>query len=355
MPSNTNEEPVIGNLSLSTKMINNVLENGEENTLWKYKSNSDSQNDANTINEEQADGTNISQFARNLYVEGDQYSNNSQDLSPTEQQEEFLKKSQELMKAIKKGEVSATDSEKQHIEKPKQISENEIGSNRFNTTKEKKKSEKSSNQGSIIDALFSPFSWFMGGGGEKPKVESSEKPTLATVRSQEEKKAKSDEKTSDSSIFSSILPFFSSSKKQTSTSTRSESEQTAVIKKKRRNNALSWIERFGADAGKAASNALKDPLERLASSPVLATGEVLVVHSLDVESIDLRRIFKYFLYMVLTWRFSQTLFGGIIPAILGLNERRRALKQQVTPVILPISSQQIEGGKSPAVTYIPKQ
>ena len=183
--SDTNEEPAIGNLSLSTKMINNVIENGEEDTLRTFKS-----NDAQS-NEEQVD-ENISQFTRNLYVDDSRSNNTQADLLPTEQQEAFLKKSQELMKAIKKGEVSA-DSEKQHNEKPQQVAENEIGSNRFNTTKEKKKNERTNNQGSIIDSLFSPFSWFMGGGSEKPKVEASEKPALETV-GRKEAKTKSDEK-----------------------------------------------------------------------------------------------------------------------------------------------------------------
>lgn len=54
----------------------------------------------------------------------------------------------------------------------------------------------------------------------------------------------------------------------------------------------SFVERFGKDAGKTMSDQLREPLDRLAKSPVLQTGEILVVHTFDIKSIK----FKSFLY-----------------------------------------------------------
>jgi hypothetical protein len=79
------------------------------------------------------------------------------------------------------------------------------------------------------------------------------------------------------------------------------------------------IQNFGADAGKTMSDTLKDPLTQLAKSPVLRTGEVLVVHSVDFESLRLKKTLYYLFVFILFGRLSKHMLDLIF------NRRRKAV------------------------------
>ena len=97
------------------------------------------------------------------------------------------------------------------------------------------------------------------------------------------------------------------------TSSSSSSHRLAappvVIKRRKGNSYTHWIsdimQRFGTDASKTVTEAFKEPLELLARSPVLRTGEVLVVHSVDFESLRLGKLFKYMGLFVFFLQFSK--------------------------------------------------
>jgi len=87
------------------------------------------------------------------------------------------------------------------------------------------------------------------------------------------------------------------------------SDSAVVIKRRKGNSYTHWIsdimQRFGTDASKTVTDAFKEPLELLARSPVLRTGEVLVVHSVDFDSLRLDRLFKYMGLFIFFLQFSK--------------------------------------------------
>ncbi|KAL0487560.1 developmentally-regulated external PM-anchored protein [Acrasis kona] len=95
--------------------------------------------------------------------------------------------------------------------------------------------------------------------------------------------------------------------------------------KKEKKTYTQWlgklVQKFGADAGKTMSDTLKDPLTQLAKSPVLRTGEVLVVHSVDFESLQLKRILYQLSIFIVFGRLSRHLLNVIFMG------RRRSSQQ----------------------------
>ncbi|KAG2373978.1 hypothetical protein C9374_011643 [Naegleria lovaniensis] len=318
-------------------------------------------------------------------------------------EEDIISQSQQLMKSIKSGQYRPnevktseplTSNSMTALESGTETTK-QVGFDRFSVestkrdvpkkskTEQKKspdKSTKDANQTqTFIDTIFSPFYWIIGSNQNNSKKEKQQNATGTEDKSktQESKEtahstsnekstavtsSKKPESTSDTSssilstIFSSSLFSSSSNKKHDENPEPKKDEPKKESKRRTTGSPLKWIERFGADAGKAASNALKDPLERLASSPVLATGEVIVVHSLDFDNIDFRRIFKYFLFMVFTWRFSNTFFGTLLPALVGI--RRRRIEQQTGQTFVPIQHITTVPSKTkgaPSITFIPPQ
>ncbi|KAF0971846.1 hypothetical protein FDP41_010069 [Naegleria fowleri] len=349
---------------------------------------------------------NEKEFSRNLF------NNDNLNSNVVGGEEDIIEKSQQLMKSIKNGqyqqgfsEVKAIEPSTTHSTTQETIEsytepKREVGFDRFsvestknmaskkNNIEQKKGQEKSTKDSSqtqtLIDTIFSPFYWIIGSNQnvnndkkqklqnanatEKPQTQESKETSGELTTGEKEKPtavfpSKKPERTGDSSssilstIFSTSLFSSSGNKKQDEKTEPKRDESKKESKRKTSGSPLKWIERFGADAGKAASNALKDPLERLASSPVLATGEVIVVHSLDFDNIDFRRIFKYFLFMVFTWRFSHTFFGTLLPALLGIRRRNRArsiepLGQTYVP-IQHITTIPSKTKGAPSVTFIP--
>jgi hypothetical protein len=89
-----------------------------------------------------------------------------------------------------------------------------------------------------------------------------------------------------------------------------ENDKDAMVIKRRSGNSYThWIsdimQRFATDASKTVTEAFKEPLELLSRSPVLRTGEVIVMHSIDFESLQLHRIFKYLSLFVFFVQFSK--------------------------------------------------
>lgn len=101
------------------------------------------------------------------------------------------------------------------------------------------------------------------------------------------------------------------------------------------------MERFGADAGKTFSDQLKEPLtqmsEAIARSPVFRTGEVLVVHSVDIDLPKLKRTLFY-LGAFITWmRFMHLFLGRWM--FRGRSRYRRNMANVPTPPAITSVSQ----------------
>ncbi|EFC44894.1 predicted protein [Naegleria gruberi] len=178
---------LLNSVLISRNEVSSVMEEEEKKaTNIDDKYSEDNLEDKKSI----SDNKHVGEYMKNLYVHNN---DNDEDV-------DYIKKSQDLMKSIRNGKViEYEDVSNEHLSPPRDtlvIGKNEIGdsigSERFSVKPTIEKSEKSTiekpkkekkerrdsgknEQSSIIDTIFSPFSWMVGGSSKRSAAEQQEK------------------------------------------------------------------------------------------------------------------------------------------------------------------------------------